>query len=78
MALVASSIRRSALGVACRPTRAGDAVAEVLVEQAERPRSAGPSWRRETWVRMSMQYSSLSTIRCSPRIWPSMRRSRFR
>ena len=30
-----------------------------------------------TWVRMSMQYVSSSTIRCRPRTWPSMRRSRF-
>src|SRR4051812_20491118 len=32
----------------------------------------------ETWVRMSMQYLSSSTIRCSPRTCPSIRRSRLR
>src|SRR6185312_17286221 len=32
----------------------------------------------ETWVRMSMQYFSSSTMRCRPRAWPSMRRSRVR
>src|SRR3954447_8693482 len=32
----------------------------------------------ETGVRMSMQYFSSSTIRCRPRAWPSMRRSRLR
>jgi hypothetical protein len=31
----------------------------------------------DVWVRMSMQYWSSSTIRCSPRIWPSIRRSRL-
>ena len=31
-----------------------------------------------TWVRMSMQYCSSSTIRCRPRAWPSMRLSRAR
>lgn len=30
------------------------------------------------WVRTSMQYSSFSTMRCRPRICPSMRRSRLR
>src|ERR1700722_15589345 len=32
----------------------------------------------DTWVRMSMQYLSSSTIRCRPRTCPSIRRSRFR
>src|SRR3954454_9569801 len=32
----------------------------------------------DTWVRMSMQYLSSPTIRCSPRTWPSIRRSRRR
>ena len=32
----------------------------------------------DTCVRMSMQYLSSSTIRCRPRTWPSMRRSRLR
>ena len=32
----------------------------------------------ETWVRMSMQYLSSSTMRWSPRAWPSIRRSRRR
>src|SRR5215469_269737 len=31
-----------------------------------------------TWVRMSMQYLSSSTIFCKPRTWPSIRRSRLR
>ena len=31
----------------------------------------------ETWVRMSMQYLSSSTIRAIPRTWPSMRRIRL-
>ncbi len=31
----------------------------------------------ETWVRMSMQYLSSSTMRAMPRTWPSMRRSRM-
>src|SRR6478609_4585501 len=31
-----------------------------------------------TWVRMSMQYWSSSTIRCRPRACPSMRRRRLR
>jgi nucleoside-diphosphate-sugar epimerase len=32
----------------------------------------------ETWVRMSMQYTSSSTMRWRPRICPSIRRSRLR
>jgi hypothetical protein len=32
----------------------------------------------DTWVRMSIQYLSSSTIRCRPRTWPSIRRSRVR
>ena len=64
-------------GLAAGRRGAGDAVAEVLVEQAD-----GDALQRLvaalTWVRMSMQYSSLSTIRCRPRTCPSMRRSRLR
>src|SRR4029079_4356345 len=31
----------------------------------------------DTWVRMSMQYLSSSSIRAMPRTWPSMRRIRL-
>ena len=38
--------------------------------------TAAPAVTADTWVRMSMQYLSSSTIRCRPRTWPSIRRSR--
>ena len=65
------------LGVAAGRRSAGDAVAEVLVEQADGHALQGRV-AALTWVSTSMQYSSLSTIRWRPRICPSMRRSRLR
>jgi hypothetical protein len=54
-----------------------DAVRQVLLDQAEAT-DCSAFVIAETWVRMSMQYFSSSTIRCSPRACPSMRRSRLR
>ena len=49
------------------------AVADVVVEQAH-PTACSAAWTELTCVRMSMQYWSSSTIRCSPRTCPSIRR----
>ena len=56
--------------------RVADAVADVLVEQAE-PHALQRLGDRHDCVSTSMQYSSSSIIRCRPRTCPSMRRSRL-
>lgn len=55
----------------------GDAVGQVLLQQGQGDGFEGLV-AAATWVSTSMQYVSSSTIRCSPRTCPSIRRSRFR
>src|SRR3954468_8569931 len=65
---------------ASRPPEAAASTRQWLMCSSSRP--SATDWSAfviaDTWVRMSMQYFSSSTMRCRPRAWPSMRRSRLR
>src|SRR6266542_2694738 len=52
-----------------------DTVAYVVIEEAHADRLRA-AVTELSWVRMSMQYLSSSTIRCRPRTCPSIRRRR--
>jgi hypothetical protein len=67
-------------GVACGIVAFGGglgyAVAEVFVDECDGD-ALQAAVVEDSWVSTSMQYSSVSIMRCRPRTWPSMRRRRI-